>query len=48
MRKHRNIKLLTTERRGNYLVPEPKLSCYKNFHRKSISDRNEKSSNINE
>ena len=41
VRKHRNIKLVTTERRGNYLVSEPK-SYYKFFHKKFISNRNEK------
>ena len=39
MRKHRHIKLVTTERRRNYLASEP---CYKVFHRISISNRNEK------
>ena len=37
MRKHRDIKLVTTERRRNY-----KLSYYKVFPRKFISNRNEK------
>ena len=36
VRKHRNIRLVTTE------------SYYKIFHRKFISNRNEKNSNINE
>ena len=42
MRKHRDAKLVTTERWRNYLVSEP------NFCRKFISYRNEKDSNINE
>ena len=42
VRKHKNIKLVTTERRRNYLVSEP---YYKAFHRKFISNRNEKNSN---
>ena len=41
-RKHRNIKLVTTERRRNYLVSEPNYPCYKVFHRKLISYRKEK------
>ena len=41
-KKYRNIKLVTTERRRNYLVSEP---YYKAFHRKFISNRNEKNSN---
>ena len=40
-RKHRDIKLVTTERRMNYLV-SAKFSYYKVFHRKFISNRNEK------
>ena len=35
--KHRKIKLITTERRGSYLVPQQII-----FHRKLISNRNEK------
>ena len=31
MRKHRNIKLVTTERRRNYLVSEPKFHTTKFF-----------------
>ena len=40
-RKRRDIKLVTTERRMNYLV-SAKFSYYKVFHRKFISNRNEK------
>ena len=47
VRKHKNIKLVTTERRRYYLLSEPdiiirtKLSYYKFFHRKFISNRNQ-------
>ena len=44
VRKHRDIKLVTTERRRNYLASEPNLSYYKVFHRTSISNKNEKKS----
>ena len=49
-RKHRNIKLVTTERRRNYLVSEPNYSqVFKQvFHKNIISNRNDKNSNINE
>ena len=40
LRKHRKIKLVTTEWRRNYLV-----SYYKVFHIKFIGSRNEKNSN---
>ena len=40
-RKSRDIKLVATERRMNYLVSS-KFSYYKVFHRKFISNRNEK------
>ena len=39
VRKHRDIKLLTTEIRRKYLVSEP------NYHRKLVGHRNEKNSN---
>ena len=42
VRKHRNIKLVITERRRN------KLLYYKVIHRKFIRNRNEKNSNVNE
>ena len=48
VRKHRNIKLVTTERRINYLVYQRNYRTIKDFHRKFISNRNEKNSNINE
>ena len=44
VRKHRNIKLLTSEWRRYYLASEPNYH-YKNFHRKFISNRNEKNPN---
>ena len=37
MRKHRDMKLVTTERRRNFLMLTPKL-----FKKKSINNRNEK------
>ena len=48
VREHRHIKLVTTERRRNYLLSESNYPYYKVFHRKFISNRNEKNSNINE
>ena len=42
VRKHRDIKLFTTERRRNYFGVRSKLSYYKVFHRISFSKRNEK------
>ena len=47
VRKHRNIKLVTTERRKLFSI-RTKLSHYKVFHRKFISNGNVKNSNINE
>ena len=41
VRKYRNIKLATTERRRNFSI-RTKLSHYKDFNRKFISNRNEK------
>ena len=41
VRKHRDIKLVKTERRKNYLVSEPNYHT-KVLHRKRISKRNEK------
>ena len=46
VRKYRNIKLVTTESRRNYLVSEPNYHTTK-IYRKFISNRNEKNSNIN-
>ena len=48
VRKHRNIKLVTTEKRRDYLVSEPNYHTTKFFYRKFISNRNKKASNINE
>ena len=41
VRKHRDIKLVTTERRKKFGV-RTKLSCYEVLHRKFVSNRNEK------
>ena len=48
VRKHRNIKLITTESRRSYLVSEQNYHTAKFFHRTFISNRNEKNSNMNE
>ena len=48
VRKHRDIKLVTTERRRNYLVSEPNYHTAKFFHRTSISNSNEKTRNTYE
>ena len=47
VRKYRDIKLVTTERKRNYLVSES-LLYYKVFHRKLVGSRNEKNLNIHE
>ena len=39
VRKHRDMTLVTTERRRNYFGVRTKLSYYKVFHRKVISNR---------
>ena len=39
VRKHRNIKLVTTERRINYLVYQRNYHTIKDFHRKAIEMR---------
>ena len=44
VRKHRDINLVTTERRKNYLVSEPNCHTTKAFNRTSISYRNEQKS----
>ena len=44
----RDIELATTERRRNYLVPEPNYHYYKVFCRTFVGYRNEKNSNIQE
>ena len=48
VRKYKDIKLVTTEMRRNYLVSEPNCHTTKIFYRKLISNRNEENSNINE
>ena len=45
VRKYRNIKLVTVERRKNYLVSEPNYHTTKLFTVKFISNRYEKNSN---
>ena len=47
MKKYRDIKLVTTERRRNCLVSETNFK-YKVFPRKSISNRTEQNKNIYE
>ena len=42
VRQHRDIKLVTTERRRNYLVSEPNYYTTNFFYRKFISNRNKK------
>ena len=41
-RKHRNVKLVTAERRRNYLVSEPNYHTTKFFFRIFICNRSEK------
>ena len=42
VRKHRDVKLVTAERRSNYLVSEPNYHTTKFFTGKKNSNRNEK------
>ena len=44
VRKHGDIKLVTTESKRNYLV-RTKLSYYKVFHKPFVSYKNEKNPN---
>ena len=46
VRKHRDINLVTTKTRGDYLVSEPNYYTIKKVFRKSFSNRNEKSKDI--
>ena len=39
VRKHRNVKIVTTERRRNYLVSEPNYHFTKLFHRKIVIEK---------
>ena len=48
VRKHRDIKLVTTDRRRNQLVSEPNYHCNKMVFRKHISNCNEKDKSKNE
>ena len=42
VRKHRDIKLVTTDEKRNKLVSEPNYHTAKAFFRKFVSNRNEK------
>ena len=42
VRKHRDIELVTTESRKNYLVSEQNFHTSKFFYRKTVSNRNKK------
>ena len=42
VRKHRDIKLVTTEKKKKLFVFRTKLSYYKVFHRKIVDNRNDK------
>ena len=49
VRKHRDMKIVTTERRRNYFISKPNYHTsvsQKVFHRKCISNRSENKSNI--
>ena len=46
--KHRNIKLCNNRKEKKLFSIRPNISCYKVFHIKFISNRNEKNSNTNE
>ena len=46
VRKHRNIKLITTERRRNYLVSEPNYHTTKYFTENLLAIEMKKNSNI--
>ena len=48
LRKHRNMKLVTTERRKNHLVSEPNYRTAKFFTENLLTRSNEEISNINE
>ena len=42
VKKRRNIELLTTKARRNYLLSKPEISYNKNFYKRLISNRNGK------
>ena len=48
VRKHRDIKLVTTNRRRNHSVSEPNCHTTKRFFQKFTSNRNEKNESENE
>ena len=45
VKNYRDTKLVTTEKRRNYLMLEPNYHTTKFFHRTSFSNRNEKNKN---
>ena len=47
VKKHRNIKLVTIERRRNCLLSEPNYHTTKFFTKKIINNRHEKTPNVN-
>ena len=48
VRKHRDIKLVTTDEKKNKLVSEPSYQHKKTFFRKFVINRNEKNKSKNE
>ena len=48
MWENRDINVAKTEKRASYFVSEWSYQTYQVFHRKSVDNRNEKSSNISE
>ena len=48
VRKHRDIKLATTDEKRNKLVSEPNYHTTKRFSRKFVTNRNEKNKSKNE
>ena len=48
LRKHRDIKLVTTEKMKKLLSARTKLLYYRVFHRKFVCYRDEKNSNTHE
>ena len=48
LRKHRDIKLVTTDEKGSKLISETNLSYNKKIFRKFVSKRNEKNKSKNE
>ena len=48
LRKHRDIKLVTTDEKRSKLISEPNYHTTKQIFRKFVSNRNEKSKSENE